>query len=138
MTTHSKAKLLERFAYLASDHDVALSPEGQDTLRGELDISLGRWMIGGHSIKYRCWCRFDEVARTVTFRESTSETSWGVAPPTVKVERRTQSGTRVSETTATSAPGGGGRLDYGAMREALEAVTREAGWAFRFEAGKRP
>ena len=94
-------------------------------------------MIGGHSIRYRCWCRFDEVARTVTFRESTSETSWGIAPPTVKVERRTQSGTRVSETTATSAPGGG-RLDYGAMREALEAVTREAGWAFRFEAGKRP
>ena len=30
---------------------------------------LGRWMIGGHSIKYRCWCRLDETARRVTFRK---------------------------------------------------------------------
>jgi len=138
MTTDAKAALLERFAHLAADHDVALSPEGQDTLRGELDVSLGRWMIGGHSIKYRCWCRLDETARTVTFRESTTETSWGVPPPTVTVERRTQAGARVSETTVTSAPGGGGRLDYGALGERLAEVTRELGWEFRYEAGKKP
>jgi len=138
MSTESKTSLLERLAHLAADHDVALSPQGQDTLKGELDVSLGRWMIGGHSIKYRCWCQLDETARTVTFRESTTETSWGIPPPTVKVERRTQSGTHVSETTATSAPGGGGRLDYGALRERFAAAAREAGWTFTYEAGKRP
>jgi hypothetical protein len=138
MSRQSKASLLERFAHLAAGHDVALSPEGQDTLRGELDVSLGRWMIGGHSINYRCWCRLDETARTVTFRESTTETSWGIPPPTVKIERRTQAGTRVSEATATSAPDGSGRLDYGALRERFAEATREAGWNFNYEAGKWP
>jgi len=138
MSTQSKASLLEQFAHLAADHDVALSPKGQDTITGELDVSLGRWMIGGHSIKYRCWCQLDETARTVTFRESTTETSWGIPPPTVKIERRTQTGARVSETTATRAPGGGGRLDYGALRERFADVAREAGWEFKYEAGKRP
>jgi len=137
MSKQSKASLLERFAHLAADHDVALSPEGRNTLRGELDVSLGRWMIGGHSIKYRCWCQFDDTARTVTFRESTTETSWGIPPPTVKVERRTQAAAGVSGTTATSAPGGG-RLDYGALREQFAAAARGAGWEFHFEAGKEP
>jgi len=138
MAAQSKASLLERFAHLAADHDVALSPGGQGTLRGELDVSLGRWMIGGHSITDRCRIQIDETARTVTFRESTTEKSWGIPPPTVKVERRTQSGACASETTATSAPGGGGRLDYGALRERFAEATRDAGWEFRFEAGKAP
>lgn len=137
MSRQSKASLLERFAHLAADHDVALSPEGRDTLRGELDVSLGRWMIGGHSIKYRCWCRFDDTARLVTFRESTTETSWGIPPPTVKVERQTQAATSVSGTTPTNPPGGG-RLDYGALRERFAEATRGAGWEFRYEAGQAP
>ena len=138
MSSQAKASLLERFAFLAADHDVALSPEGRDTLRGELEVSLGRWMIGGHSIRYRCWCRLDEAARIVTFRESTTETSWGVPPPTVTVERRTKGSTTAPDAKGARTTDGGGRLDYAALRERFADATRQAGWEFRYEAGEQP
>jgi hypothetical protein len=34
--------------------------------------------------------------------------------------------------------GGGGTLEYGRLREAMEAAVRDAGWQFAFEAGRNP
>lgn len=108
------------------------------TVKGECDVIKSQWFLGGRKVSYRFSCRLDEPAHRVAFRESATESSWGMPPPSFTVQTLSQSGTRVSTSRRDTSVGGGGHLDYGQLREAIDAATREAGWEFMFEPGRAP
>jgi hypothetical protein len=55
------------------------------------------------------------------------------------VEKTTVRGwKRSGERTDVSLGGGGGKLDYARMREAVERVAVGAGWKFHLEGGRMP
>lgn len=108
------------------------------TVSGTLETIKAKWFLGGRKVSYRMACSVDEPSRTVRFREAAIESSWGIPPPTLTVERTTQHGTRVSESRTDRGVGGGGHLDYGGLREALEQTARAGGWQFTLELGKMP
>ena len=66
------------------------------------------------------------------------ETSWGIPPPGVTVEKTSIKGTELSGSRTDLALGGGGSVDYAAVREAFRTAVGDAGWTFVFEAGKMP
>jgi hypothetical protein len=49
------------------------------------------------------------------------------------VETTTQSGSRVTSTRTDKAIGGGGRLEFGRFRDAVEEASRQAGWSFVYD-----
>jgi len=137
MAPLSKVDLQSRLSALASSHDVPLTAD-RDALAGRLELNLGKWFLGGRKLTYAMSCRLDEADHALVFRESATESSWGIPPPSLKVETTSQRGTKVTESRTTKSVGGGGTLDYGALRAAIESAATEAGWRFTFEAGKRP
>lgn len=76
-----------------------------------------KWMLGGRTITLRASCQADEPAHQVRFREMRAESSWGVPPPALTVERD------------------GVRSD---LARALETAAATAGWTFANESGKPP
>ncbi|MGE0447711.1 MAG: hypothetical protein AB7P99_20980 [Vicinamibacterales bacterium] len=117
-----------------------LRPElgSKHALSAAREIPLGKWFLGGRKAVYRCSCDFDEAAHDVRFRESNTETSWGVPPPAFRVEKTRQVGSEVAQDTQVSTPSGGGAFDIGHLRSRLEHAVRDAGWAFHLDAGRRP
>ena len=83
-------------------------------------------------------CRFDEAAKAVHFREVVLEKSWGMPPPTLSVEVTTTSGWQRSGSRTDTSPAGGGTVDYGQVRHAVEQAVKDASWTFNFEGGRMP
>ena len=106
-------------------------------LRASKETNLGKWMLGGRKARYTASCRLDEAAHTAAFREQLAESSWGIAPPSLKVETTRQSGATVAATSGAKGFGGG-QADLGAFRAACERAVKDAGWTFVFENGKSP
>ncbi len=107
-------------------------------LAGENEKILAKWWLGGRKVSYRMSCRFDEAARTVHFREAVVEKSWGLPPPTLSVEVTTTSGWTRSGSRTDASPAGGGTVDYGRVRNAVEMAVTAAGWTFHLEGGRMP
>ncbi len=128
-----KVRLLASLAAEASSQGISVHREGDAVLRGEKEAIKAKWFLGGNKSVYRFSCRLDEPSRTATFRESIFDKSWGIAPPTLKVESYSQHGTTVSSARQEKSVGGGGHLEFGPWREACAAVVTGAGWTFRHE-----
>src|ERR1022692_1391331 len=60
--------------------------DAEQGLRGEAEKIGAKWWLGGRKVAYRMSCRPTESDHTVHFRESVSERSWGIPPPTLTVE----------------------------------------------------
>lgn len=132
------SELLSRLASTASAHGVKTASGDAGTLSGEQDAILAKWFLGGRKVGYRFSCRLDDATREVRFREMAKESSWGIPPPTMTVEKTSESGTRVSTSRTDRSVGGGGTLDYGGLREVFEQAVRDAGWRFTLEVGRTP
>ena len=131
--TELKARLktaLAAFGIAVTDKDGGLA--------GEAEKILAKWWLGSRKVSYRMSCRFDEAAHTVHFREAVLEKSSGMPPPTLSVEVTTTSGWKRSGSRTETSTSGGGSLDYGQARDAVEKVIKEAGWQFDFEGGRMP
>ena len=72
------------------------------------------------------------------FREAVVERNWGIPPPTLTVETSSTSGWKRSGTRKDVSVGGGGPLDYAAVRDAAEKASAAAGWKFELEGGRVP
>ena len=78
-------------------------------------------------------CTLDPATHTARFKDSAVERSWGLPPPTLSVRTTTQRGGRVDATRSDKGVGGGGRLDFGRLRELFEQAVSDAGWNFAYE-----
>ncbi|MBI2714037.1 MAG: hypothetical protein HYX37_06220 [Rhizobiales bacterium] len=107
-------------------------------LRGEVESIGAKWWLGGRKVNYRMACRLAEAERTLYFREAVVEKSWGIPPPTLTVEKTTVSGWQRSGERTDVSLGGGGKLDYARVREAMERAAVAAGWTFHLEGGRMP
>ncbi len=116
-----------------SVHDDA--PEG---CSGEVEAIRAKWWFGGRKVGYRMSCRLTESDHTVHFREAAVERSWGIPPPTLTVETTTTSGWKRNEKRSDVSARGGGSLNYGLVRNALEQAAAAAGWNFHLEGGRMP
>jgi hypothetical protein len=105
---------------------------------GEAESISAKWWFGGRKVAYRMSCRLDEADRTVHFREAIIERGWGIPPPTLTVETTAVSGWKRSGERHDVSLGGGGALDYGKARNAIEAACAAAGWTFHAEGGRLP
>ena len=134
----SRSELLTKLVSVSDAHGVSAASVNDRTLKGAQEAILSKWFLGSRKVTYRMSCDFDEASRTVRFREATTESSRGMPPPTLTVEKTTQQGTRVSESRTDRSVGGGGHLNYGGLREAFEQVVQAGGWQFTVEVGKTP
>ena len=107
-------------------------------LRGEAESIGAKWWLGGRKVNYKMSCRLAEAERTLHFREAVVERSWGIPPPTLTVEKTTVSGWKRSGERTDVSLGGGGKLDYARVREAVERAAVAAGWTFHLEGGRMP
>jgi hypothetical protein len=128
-----KFDLLASIASAASALGLVVRPDGDSAIAGEQEAIKAKWFLGGNKSVYRFSCRLDEPSLTATFRESIFDKSWGIAPPTLKIESYSQRGTTVSSSRQEKSVGGGGDLAFGQWREACAAVVTQAGWTFRHE-----
>ncbi|MEW6322337.1 MAG: hypothetical protein AB1635_14755 [Acidobacteriota bacterium] len=126
------SELLKVLQSVAEQHGLT-TDAGRDTLSGETDAIRSKWFLGGRKVSYRFSIRLDDAAHQATFWESAAEKSWGIPPPALTVETTSQRGGRVSATRSDATPAGGGTLDYGHLREAMELAVRGRGWAFSLE-----
>jgi hypothetical protein len=134
----SKSDVLARLISTAVGQGLKAASPDAGTVVGEQDTILSKWFLGGRKVAYKFSCRLDDAASEVRFREVVKELSWGVPPPTMTVEKTSQRGTRVSESRTDRGVGGGGTLEYGRLREAIERSAGDAGWKFTFEVGRMP
>ena len=106
-----------------------------DTLIGENEAIRSKWFLGGRKVSYRMSCSLDDGASIVLFRESVTERSWGLPPPTFTVEKTTIKGWLRSGEREDRSRGDGGTIDYARVREVLGQVANGAGWQFQFDGG---
>ena len=107
-------------------------------LSGDIESIRAKWWLGARKVSYRMSCRLVEQDHSVHFREVAVERSWGIPPPTLTVEKTTVSGWKRSGTRTDVSPAGGGTLDYGQVRTAVEQAAAAAGWTFQLEGGRMP
>ncbi|MGE0040875.1 MAG: hypothetical protein AB7H88_05390 [Vicinamibacterales bacterium] len=138
MATLANQALIDRLRTVAESAGLEPVASPAHALAAEREIPLGKWFLGGRKVVYRLSCDLDEGAHDVRFRESTTESSWGVPPPAFTVETTSQSGTAARQQTTVTSPGGGGRFELGQIRDRFEGAAREAGWDFHIEVGKKP
>ena len=113
--------------------------DGEHGLAGEAQPIRSKWWLGARTVTYRMSCRASPADYTVQFRESVTESSWGLPPPTITVEKTKVSGWKLSgERTDVSAGGGGGAIDYAQVRDAVEQAVTAAGWKFHLQGGRLP
>lgn len=112
-----------------------LTVSGRDTsLHGDLKVVLASWLLGRRTVRYRFSCALDEASKTMTLRETMTESAIGLPPPAFFSQVRRQKGTRVEETITV----GGKAFEFGRVREAVERLAEGAGWRFRLEPLQRP
>jgi hypothetical protein len=134
----AKSQLLASLRAQAMTFGLIPFEQGGDTLIGEMDSIRSKWFLGGRKVSYRMSCRLDESACIVFFRESVSEQSWGLPPPTLTVEITTIKGWRRSGQREDRSVGGGGTIDYARVRDVLGKIANGAGWQFQLEGGRIP
>ena len=105
---------------------------------GEVESIRSKWWFGGRKVAYRMLCRLNEADHTVYFREAAVERSWGIPPPTMTVTTTSSSGWKRNERRTDVSVGGGGSLNYGQVRSALEQAAVAGGWKFHLEGGRMP
>lgn len=137
MASLQRAALLDTLRTLAEAEGLH-AEMAANGLTAEREIPMGKWLLGGRKAVYRMSCNLDDSGHDVKFREMTTESSWGVPPPSFKVEVTSQSGTRTKQSTTVKSLAGGGSFDIGHLRQAVEAAVGAAGWQFHLEAGRRP
>lgn len=137
-TASSRPDLMSRLTSTLQSHGLAVRTVGTDGLAGEHEAIRAKWFLGGRKVAYKMSCQLVEPEHCVRFREMVAERSWGIPPPTLTVETTTISGWKRSGTRTDKSIGGGGTLDYGAVRDAVEAAVTEAGWTFRLDGGRIP
>jgi len=106
--------------------------------QGEVESIRAKWWFGGRKVTYRMSCRLTEPDHAVHFREAAIESSWGLPPPTLTVETTRTSGWARNENRTDVSIGGGGTLNYGQVRQAIEQAAEAAGWTFHLESGHMP
>lgn len=125
-----------------SSHALALGLSVQDGskdgLSARIDSIRAKWFLGGRKASYRMSCHLTESDLTVHFREAVSETSWGIPPPALTIEKTAVKGWERSGTRTDRSVGGSGTLDFARVREDLTAVTNNAGWHFQLDGGRMP
>lgn len=125
--------LLEKIADTVKAAGGTITSREDHVLNGTLTAIKSRWFLGGRKVTDSVTCKLVPEAHEVHIREVAAETSWGLPPPTFTVETTVQSGTRVTSTRTDKAVGGGGRMEFGRFRDAVEQATREAGWSFVYD-----
>src|SRR5450830_1935461 len=91
------SELLARLASVADAHGVKATSIDDRTLSGTQEAITSEGCLGGRRVCHRMTCQADEASRTVRFRQAIVESSWGIPPPSLTVEKTTQQGTRGSE-----------------------------------------
>ena len=134
----SQSELLAALKKEAAALGLAVRDEGSDGLAGEVESIRAKWFLGSRKVSYRMSCRLTEADRSVHFREAVVEKAWGLPPPTFTVEKTMVKGWKLSGKRTDRALGGGGTIDYGRVREALEQMVTGAGWRFHLEGGRMP
>jgi hypothetical protein len=112
--------------------------ESADGFRAEQENILVKWLLGQRKVLYRMSVRLADAEHTANFREMVKENSWGLLPPTLTVETTSISGWERSGTHKERSLAGGGKVDYGKVREALKKVIGDAGWTFHLEGASVP
>ena len=116
-----------------------VSGDVRQGLSGELESIRSKWWLGGRKVSYDMSCKLTEADHTAHFREVVVERSWGIPPPTLTVETTTTSGWKRSGSRSdVSLGGGGGKLNYEQVRDAVEKAVTVAGWKFHLEGGRMP
>ena len=136
--TLSAQDLLAELRKQAAILGVTVRDSGALELAGEVESIGAKWWLGGRKVNYKMACRLAEAERTLHFREAVVERSWGIPPPTLTVEKTTVSGWKRSGERTDVSLGGGGKLDYARVREAVERTAVAAGWTFHLEGGRLP
>ncbi|QWG13234.1 hypothetical protein KMZ29_00295 [Bradyrhizobium sediminis] len=117
---------------------LSVHEDAKQGLVGEAQPIRSKWWLGARTVTYRMSCRPSEADRTVQFREAVTESSWGLPPPTVTVEKTKVSGWKLSGERSDVSPGGGGTIDYAKVRDAVEQAVAAAGWTFHLQGGRLP
>ncbi len=124
------AALVAKLSAIANAAGAATSAPNRDCVEGKVTAIAAKWLLGGRQVVHAFRATLDPDSHEVRFRESATETPWGLPPPTFKVEVISQRGARVSQTRSETSIGGGGRLTYGQFREEVERAVQKAGWKF--------
>ncbi len=130
----SQAELLARLSSIASSNGGAASVSNDHTVKGTLTAIKAKWLLGGRKVVSNFTCVLDAATHEARFRESAVASAWGLPPPTLSIQTTSQYGTRVKETRTDKGVGGGGVLEFGKFREAVERAVNDAGWRFVLEA----
>jgi hypothetical protein len=109
-----------------------------DGFRAEQENILVKWLLGQRKVLYRMAVRLADADHSANFRDMVKENSWGLLPPTLTIETTSLHGTERSGTHEERSLAGGGKVDFGKVREALKKSIADAGWAFHYEAGRVP
>lgn len=134
----SNPNLIAELRKLAGTLGLNVRQNAQQELSGELESIRAKWRFGGRKAIYRISCRLSEPDHTVHFREAVTERSWGIPPPTLTVEKTTQTGWQLSGERHDVSLGGGGPLDYAKVRNAMQQAITAAGWQFQLEVDRMP
>jgi hypothetical protein len=129
----AESELMTKISEVVEAAGGTITSRDAHALNGTLTAITAKWFLGGRKVTDRVTCRLVPDAHEVHLREVATETSWGVPPPTFTLETTTQSGSRVTSTRADKAIGGGGRLEFGKFRDAVDQATQEAGWSFVYD-----
>ncbi len=133
--TLTRTELLTGLTKLAAQQGLTVHANGDTALRGEKEAIRVKWLLGGKKAVYAFSCQLDEANHSGAFRESVTDRSWGLMPPTFNVESYSQSGTAVKSTrTEKAAVGGGGTVEFGKWREDCARAVALAGWRFDHQA----
>ena len=134
----AKQALLAELEKKSEAFGLSVHDDAQEGCSGELEAIQAKWWFGGRKVAYRMSCRLTEADHTVHFREAAIERSWGIPPPTLTVETTSTSGWKRNEKRSDVSVGGGGSLNYGQVRQAVEQASVAAGWNFQLEGGRMP
>ena len=118
-STLSQAELLSKLAAVATANTGTALTATDGTITGRLAAIKAKWFLGGRKVTSNFRCTLDPANHEAHFRESATESSWGLPPPTFTVETTSQFGSRVNTTRTDTGVGGGGRLEFGKFRETL-------------------
>ncbi|MCE1238043.1 MAG: hypothetical protein LWW93_16970 [Hyphomicrobiales bacterium] len=132
-TIATSSELMERLERVAVAQGLETTRRTAGELAAKREAIRAKWLLGARKLVYTMSLRLDDGVRLVRFREATKETSWGLPPPTLSFQTETISGKTRSGARHDVAPGGGGEIDYAAVRTAMEQATRDAGWGFEVE-----
>jgi hypothetical protein len=109
-----------------------------ESLRAEQENILVKWLLGQRKVQYRMAIRLADADHTANFRDMVKENSWGLLPPTLTIETTSIHGVERSGTHEERSLAGGGKVDFGKVREALKKTVADAGWSFHYEAAQTP